>query len=75
MLKKVPIFPNFHFQRVKYKIQTFSSGKLGSGNEITVSGNEDYLIYLVFVGKGGYIHADFHINTFLADSHFKITLF
>lgn len=74
MFEEISVMSNFHFQRIQNKIESLSASKFCGRDKVTVSGDEDNLIYLVLIGQRGNIHPDLHINAFLANGHLKVIL-
>lgn len=59
---------------IKDKVYTFPASQLCCWYKITVSGNKDDLINLVFVGERGNIDADFHVDSLLLSIECEIAL-
>lgn len=64
MFKQVGLNSLIH--GVEDKINAFASGEFCCGDKISITGNENDCIDLLFQRERGYIHTDFHIDLFLA---------
>lgn len=50
MLKQIISYGGFH--RIENKVDPFPTGKLCGGDKVTVAGDQNDLVYLLFIGKG-----------------------
>lgn len=59
---------------VKNKIYPGTAGMLCSWNKVAISGDHHYLIYRSTLRKRCYVETNSHIDTFLSDFEFEISL-
>ena len=72
----VYVFKQFVFycctERVKNKVNSFTARQLRGWDKITISGNQNDLFYLLFIGQRRDIDADLHIHALLLDVRHEI---
>ncbi len=61
-------------QRIEDKVDAFSSCQFGGGDEVTITGDEDDAVDLLFIGQGADVQTDADVRPLLleveAEVHF-----